>query len=112
MTSTLERLNHIYGINGRKVETPTPVQIQRYIGEQNFLSQLSQQTGILDLEFLQAIFFSQSGKFIPDKFQRFIISFKKMIEKYGKEICDCLDQKCIKPNGEIQEARLRRNRKK
>lgn len=112
MVSTLERLRTTYGANGEKPKTPTPVQVKRQIDQQAFLIELSEKTGITDHDFFLAIFFSKAGKFIPDKFQRFLISFKEMIDKYGDNICNCIDDKCVKPTGEIQEARLRRNRRK
>ena len=34
MASLLETLNKIHGANGEKPRTPTPLQIQRYIAEQ------------------------------------------------------------------------------
>ena len=34
MASLLETLNKIYGANGKKPETPTPLQTQRYIEQQ------------------------------------------------------------------------------
>lgn len=111
--NNLDKPNSVYlGGGVIKREKPTLVQIQRYIAEQKELTEISQQSGIENLDALKKHLFSRSGNLQQQKLAVFERSLFALREKYGDDIIQYIDEKSILPTGEINEGRVRKNKKK
>lgn len=105
----LHQLRNLYPVSTNEI--PTPYQIEHSIDRQQLLVDLSQQSGIEDLRFLEQSF-HPNGKFLSVRFKTFLTSLKSLSEQpEGARLLPFLDTKCLYKKGNISIRRLRRLRK-
>lgn len=87
---------------------PTPCQIQKHIGEQALFNQISEETGIEDINFLKKAF-HPDGRFLQEKYLTFVCSLKNIPPGWDSKLVGrVITSKCLRSSGEINLRRLKR----
>jgi len=89
-----EKLNRLYS---QKIQDPTPVQIQKKITENCFLSDLSNETGITNMFLLKSVF-HPDGKPMTYKAKNFKESLKNFLDSNpdAVKMLSFIDERCIR----------------
>lgn len=110
---TVENFNDLVNKRYLQSSEPTPFQIQKQLSKQQFLNNLSLETGIENISILETVF-HPDGRANLFKINNFKTSLGEFIEKYSNapEMLKMIDGRCFRENGRIIEKRLRKIYKK
>lgn len=89
-------LNKLHDRYLNRVKELTPVQIQKIINKNEFISDLSEKSGINNTYLLESVFFP-NGKFLTYKAENFIESLTEFKNNYSdaESMLSFIDIKCI-----------------
>ena len=105
----VEKFNDLIRKKYLQSTDPTPFQIERQLIKQRFLTNLSVETGIENINVLEKAFYP-NGKANNFKIDNFKLSLQEFRQKYtlSSEMLELLDAKCFRVNGTIIESRIRK----